>query len=169
MITIRRCETEQDQAVMADLLDELSTWDSTETEKLGSTAQSVLDFYYGAENKPPSPSSCHPGLKLLGYVGPDVGGCICYREVEPTICEMKHLYVRPTFRGSGLGRALISSLLARTRAAGYRRMRLETVSFMGTAVRMYEAMGFERRTPYYEIPDIFRPITIFMEKNLEEE
>lgn len=168
MITIRRCETEQDHAITSNLLLELSIWDSAETETLGFTAQDVLDFYYGAENTPLSPSSRQSGLKLLGFVGPDVGGCISYREVEPTICEMKHLYVRPSFRGSGLGRALVSCLLARARAAGYWHMRLETVSFMGTAVRMYEAMGFVRRTPYYEIPDIFLPITIFMEKNLEE-
>lgn len=168
MITIRRCETEQDYASAADLLGELSTWDSTETEKLGFTVQSVLDFYYGAENRLPSLAERSPGLKLLGLVGPDVGGCISYREVEPAICEMKHLYVRPSFRGSGLGRALISCLLARARAAEYQRMRLETVSFMGTAVRMYESMGFVRRTPYYEIPDTFLPITIFMEKNLQE-
>ena len=44
----------------------------------------------------------------------------------------------------------------------------ETVSFMGTAVRMYESIGFVRRTPYYQIPDVFLPVTIFMEKNLEE-
>ena len=168
MITIRRCETEQDYVIAADLLGELSTWDSIETEKLGFTAQSVLDFYYGAENRLPSPPARDSGLKLLGFVGPDVGGCISYREVEPAICEIKHLYVRPSFRGSGLGRALVSCLLARGRAAGYRRVRLETVSFMGTAVRMYEGMGFVRRTPYYEIPEVFLPITIFMEKDLEE-
>ena len=167
MITIRRCETKQDYASTGDLLGELSNWDSSETEKLGFKAQSVLDFYYDAEKGRPSASERHLGLHLLGYVGPDVSGCISYREVEPTICEMKHLYVRPSARGSGLGRALVSCLLARARAAGYKQMRLETVSFMAAAVHMYESMGFIRRSPYYVIPDIFLPITIFMEKDLD--
>jgi len=46
-------------------------------------------------------------------------------------------------------------------------MRLETVSFMAAAVHMYESMGFIRRSAYYVIPDIFLPITIFMEKDLD--
>lgn len=167
LITIRRCETEQDYAHTGRLLGELSNWDSTETAKLGFKAESVLEFYYGAENKRPSPSARHLGLNLIGHVGPDVGGCISYREVEPAICEMKHLYVRPLVRKSGLGRALVSSLLAGAREAGYKQMRLETVSFMTAAVPMYESMGFIRRSPYYLIPEIFLPITIFMEKDLE--
>lgn len=168
MFTIRRCETKHDYAIAVDLLDELSAWDSAETEKLGFAAQSVLDFYYGSANTLPTTPASRSELTLLGYDGSDIGGCISYRELEPAICEMKHLYVRPPFRQSGLGRGLVSSLISNAHEAGYRQIRLETVTFMGNAIRMYERMGFVRRTPYYEIPEAFLPITVFMERNLDD-
>jgi GNAT superfamily N-acetyltransferase len=168
MITIRLCETHEDFAAAAGLMAELGDWDSAETEKLGFCAQDVVDFYYAAGGAPAGAYAPRSGLTLVGYVEADVGGCIAYRELEPAVCELKRLYVRPRFRGTGLGRGLVSDLIGRARLAGYRRMRLETVSFMGDAIRMYEAMGFVRRGPYYDIPDIFLPITIFMEKALED-
>jgi GNAT superfamily N-acetyltransferase len=167
MIIIRPCEADEDFAMAAELVAELASWDSAETAKLGFSAQDVLDFYYAAGTSSPGPVSPRAGLTLLGYTGAAVGGCIAYREIGPAICELKRLYVRACFRGTGLGRALVSSLLARARAAGYDHMRLETVSFMGAAIRMYETMGFVRCAPYYTIPDVFLPITIFMEKRLE--
>lgn len=53
--------------------------------------------------------------------------------------------------------------------SNYTCMRLKTVAFMGAAIRMYEGMGFARRAPYCDIPAIFLPITIFMEKNLADQ
>jgi ribosomal protein S18 acetylase RimI-like enzyme len=166
MIGIKVCETVNDFAEATRLMAELAAWDSSETEKLGHSAQSVIDFYYAAGSELPGVFTPKSGPILLGYAGVDVGGCIAYREVEPAVCELKRLYVRPSFRRTGLGRALVSALVARAHAAGYASMRLETVSFMTAAVGMYEAMGFVRRTPYYDIPNAFVPITIFMEKSL---
>lgn len=169
MITVRTCESEADYAVaVADaLMAELGVWDSAEASKLGFSAQDVVDFYYAPESGLPGTYAPGSGLTLLGQVEDDVGGCIAYRRLGPAVCELKRLYVRPSVRRTGLGRTLVSSLIVRARAADYKIMRLETVSFMDAAIRMYETMGFERRAPYYDIPDIFLPITIFMEKNLE--
>jgi putative acetyltransferase len=166
MITIRPCDTDEDFANADRLIAELGVWDSVETEKLGFDAQSVLDFYYGAGDSLSGAYAPRSGPTLLGYADGEVGGCIAYREVEPAICELKRLYVRPQFRRTGLGRALVSELLADARAAHFTHMRLETVSFMAAAINMYEAMGFVRRSPYYDIPEAFLPITIFMEKDL---
>ena len=168
MNTIKSCETEHDFAVATDLMSELSVWDSAETEKLGFSAQSTLDFYYAAGSELADAFAPPFEEILLGYSDDEVGGCIAYRQLEPSICELKRLYVRPHFRRTGLGRALVSSLIVRARDSRFMRMRLETVSFMGSAIRMYESMGFVRRAPYYAIPEVFLPITIFMEKNLEE-
>jgi putative acetyltransferase len=82
---------------------------------------------------------------------------------------MKRLYVRPDFRRDGFGGALLSALMEEARLAGYKVMRLETVTFMNRAIRLYESMGFRRCPPYYDIPDIFRPITIFMDRDLRSE
>lgn len=144
----------------------LGAWDSSETAKLGIQAEEVLDFYYADDGDafqdfmPPS------GLTLLVCSDSAVAGCIAFRQRAPAICEMKRLFVSPDFRNDGLGRALISALMKRAHQAGFARMRLETVTFMHSAVRLYEQMGFVRRPPYYEIPEIFGPHTIFMEREL---
>ncbi len=166
LVQIRQCETDNDRAAAVRLMAKLGAWDSAETAKLGFRAEDVLNFYYSDDGDtlegiiPPS------GLTLLAYSGNELAGCIGFREIEPAICEMKRLFVSPDFRERGVGLALVSALLERARHAGFARMRLETVTFMRSAVRLYEQMGFVRRAPYYEIPEIFGPITIFMEQDL---
>lgn len=169
MVDIRQCEAEEDRAAAARLMTALAAWDSAETEKLGFRAEDVLDFYYSSDDEaldgilPPS------GLTLLGYSGSEVVGCIAFRHMQPDICEMKRLYVRPDFRQGGFGGALVSALIEKARRAGYKVMRLETAQFMSGAIHLYESMGFRRCPPYYDIPGIFRPITIFMDRDLRSE
>jgi ribosomal protein S18 acetylase RimI-like enzyme len=93
------------------------------------------------------------GRLLLAEVNGESAGCGALRQFDPEACEMKRLYVRPKFRGKGLGRALAEKLITEARGIGYRRMRLDTVEpVMRTAVAMYREMGFREIEPYCRNP-----------------
>ncbi len=104
------------------------------------------------------------GRLLLAYVAAVAAGCVALHPLEADVCEMKRLYVRPQFRGLGIGRALVDRILAEARAAGYSRMRLDTVApIMRDAVRMYRALGFGEIAPYRANPI---PGALYMEREL---
>jgi putative acetyltransferase len=93
------------------------------------------------------------GRLLLARFGDEIAGCVTLRKLDSEACEMKRLYLRPKFRGRGLGRALVERVLEEARAIGYRRMRLDTVEpVMRDAVAMYRRFGFREIAPYRSNP-----------------
>ncbi len=79
-------------------------------------------------------------------------GCIAVRPFRDDICEIKRLYVKPSARGLGVGRALGDAIMGAARDLGYARALLDTASFMAAAARVYESLGFRDVAPYYDNP-----------------
>ncbi|HST17533.1 MAG TPA: GNAT family N-acetyltransferase [Gaiellaceae bacterium] len=79
-------------------------------------------------------------------------GCVALRPLGPETCELKRLYVRPTTRGWGAGRALTERALGEARRIGYLRIRLDTLPGMERAQALYLKLGFRDVAPYRENP-----------------
>ena len=103
------------------------------------------------------------GRLFLALGSSEAVGCVALRPLGDTVCEMKRLFVRPVFRGQGLGRRLAEQIVEEARAIGYATMKLDTLPSMQVAIRLYEALGFVPCAPYYGTP--LRE-TVFMELQL---
>jgi GNAT superfamily N-acetyltransferase len=109
---------------------------------------------------------CPPhGRLLLAKHEERIVGLACMRKIEEDISEIKRMYVRPSHRRLGIGRALVNELVEEARQAGYARLRLDSTRFMINAHRLYRSVGFKEIAPYpeSEIPEPFHCYWVFME------
>ncbi len=103
-------------------------------------------------------------LLLAEYQG-ELAGCGALHKLDSETCEMKRLYLRPNFRGRGLGRVLAEALIVEARNISYKRMRLDTVEpMMKDAVGLYRKLGFKEIAPYRPNPIAG---TMYMELELQ--
>lgn len=104
------------------------------------------------------------GALLIAWDGGMPLGCVALRALEPpAVAELKRLYFRPEARGRGIWKRMLLDIFDRARAAGYERIRLDTLPSMLEAQRIYHAMGFKEIGPYCPNP---HPGAIFMELEL---
>ena len=107
------------------------------------------------------------GCLLLATENDQTSGCVALRRIGEGVGEMKRLYVRPEFRGQGLGRNLIGAVIEAAREIGYHAIRLDTLpGKMDQAIAMYRSFGFKNIEPYYNNPV---PDAAFMELLLDQE
>lgn len=112
---------------------------------------------------------------LARYEG-ETAGVGCLKKLGEGVGEVQRMYVPPRFRGKDIGRAIVNRLLEDARAIGYRRLKLESLEFLGAAHSLYRSVGFHLIDPYAdnsmesyqtaENLDKYYSIAVFMEMNL---
>ena len=143
MLTLRLAETPEDLQTVRILFQEY---------------QASLDLDLGFQGFPsevqglPGPYAPPGGRLLLARWNGEPVGCIALRPFEGAHCEMKRLYVRPSGRGLGVGRALVARILEEARAIGYAEVLLDTLPTMAEAQGLYLAFGFRDIPPYRPNP-----------------
>jgi putative acetyltransferase len=112
----------------------------------------------------PGPYAPPSGCLLLATVGDEPAGCVALKKLADGVGEMKRLYVRPQYRGAGLGRRLVEEVVRQARGLGHQAIRLDTVpSVMGRAVALYQSIGFREILAY---PSNHVPAAVCMELRL---
>jgi GNAT superfamily N-acetyltransferase len=109
------------------------------------------------------------GRAFLALSGDEVVGCIAYRGLSDTICEMKRLFVRKSGQGRGTGRRLCVALIDVARSDGYALMRLDTGNLFTEAIALYRSVGFRDCPAYNDYPDDFIPFMVYMDRPLRPE
>jgi len=93
------------------------------------------------------------GRVLVAVEGGETVGVVGLRRLSGKVCELKRMYVRPEFRGKGIGRKLAKRAIKEARDIGYVRMRLDTLSRLKEAVSLYDSLGFKEIAPYTVNPN----------------
>ena len=78
--------------------------------------------------------------------------------------EVKRMYVRPVYRGLGLGKAMLDHLADYARERKVKLLRLETGIYQTEAIGLYDRYGFKRRPPFGGYLE--DPMTLFFEKTI---
>ena len=100
----------------------------------------------------PGPYAPPHGAILLAYENGQALGCVALKPLEPKICEMKRLFVRPEVRRKNLGKKLAEAIIHLAKSMGYERMRLDTVPQFAEAISLYKALGFRPIEAYSHNP-----------------
>jgi ribosomal protein S18 acetylase RimI-like enzyme len=104
------------------------------------------------------------GDLLLACWNDEPAGCIALTAMQKKgVCEMKRLYVKPEFRKNKIGKMLVEKLLTSAKEMGYTTLRLDTLTKLQPAIRLYENYGFVHISAYYQNP---LPGVVYMEKRL---
>lgn len=91
------------------------------------------------------------GEFLLARIGSEAVGCVALKPMAPPHCsELKRFFVRPEFRGQGIGLALFRAIIRHAESIGYREIRLDTIPTLEKAIAMYRQHGFVEVEPWIE-------------------
>ncbi|MFL5616900.1 MAG: GNAT family N-acetyltransferase [Gemmatimonadaceae bacterium] len=90
----------------------------------------------------PGPYIAPLGAIWLAQANGEAIGCVALRPLPDGIGEVKRMYVEAAWRGNGVGRALLQTLIAHARALGYQQLRLGTITEMTAARSLYQSLGF---------------------------
>jgi GNAT superfamily N-acetyltransferase len=92
------------------------------------------------------------GVLLIARDGDAAAGCVALRRLDAGTAEMKRMYVRETHRGTGLGRTLAVAVIEQARKRRHRRIVLDTLPKLTTAIALYRDLGFRECGPYLPAP-----------------
>jgi putative acetyltransferase len=103
------------------------------------------------------------GTIILAKNNDEIVATVALKPIEENNCEMKRLYVKPEFRGLGIGEKLVTELIQFAKEANFDKMKLDTLTRLTAAVKLYRKFGFIETKPY-----VYNPLdeVLYFEKTL---
>jgi putative acetyltransferase len=92
------------------------------------------------------------GALLIARDGDRAAGCVALRRLDEGTGEMKRMYVRDAYRGTGLGRRLAVAVIEEARKRQLSRVVLDTLPKLAPAIALYRDLGFRETGPYLASP-----------------
>jgi ribosomal protein S18 acetylase RimI-like enzyme len=115
---------------------------------------------FPGEHVPPN------GCLLIAMSDGDACGCVALGKLTKTVGEMRTLFVRPAYRGMGVGKKLAEASLNEARNFGYSYVRLDTLAFMNSALKLYRSLGFYDIAAYRDVSASLKQHICFLELKL---
>lgn len=167
MTRIEQATIDQDQNKIKELFWEYLSWANS---RLNELYQIDFDISTMLKNDMENIQKYFPpaGQLFLAYQENHPVGIACMKKISEEAVEIKRMYVRPEFRGKGVGSQLLEWVINKAQQENYKLIRLDTNLFMKPAQLLYQSFGFDAIGPYpeSEIPPEFHRYWIFMEKKL---
>ena len=175
MLALREVQNEQDEAQAWQLIQAYLDWLNTRLQQEYQLHLNVDGMI--VEDKLDGDKFVRPhGRFYLALSNGEVAGVGRLKKLDDEVAELKRMYVRPEFRGLGIGRLLLNQLLADARAIGYQKLRLDSLRFLTAAYHLYQSAGFYEIDSYAgQNTELFaeqghtqanHPVAIFMEIQL---
>lgn len=156
-------ESDRDRSALRELLVEFHEWMAERAGDIYDPDEELAEDFDSLADDPGSRA-------WVARVEEDPAGCVLLYGLSDELAEFRRLYVRPAYRGEGVGRRLVERAIDRARAQGYETLGLTTPPWSEAAQELYESMGFERTPPYPEtrLPERYHDEAIFMRLDLGE-
>jgi GNAT superfamily N-acetyltransferase len=101
-----------------------------------------VEYVYADAERMPGPYVPPRGGLWVAMHGDTGIGCVALRPIDRSSAEVKRMFVDATWRGRGVGRALLEALITAARAKRYRVLKLGTLDDMHAAQALYNSLGF---------------------------
>ena len=81
-------------------------------------------------------------------------GCGAFKEYEPTVAEIKRMFVLPEKRGKGIASTVLNALEIWAKENGFQYAILETSNQLTNAISLYQKSGYEVIPNYGQYIDV---------------
>ena len=150
-LTIHICNSKEEFAIARTITQDYLKWLEMDLNFQNTKKEfQVFETMYG------KPKGCF----IYATINGAIAGGVAIRKLDSEICEMKRLFVYDNFQGKGVGKLLCDTIISIARELGYKKIRLDTISKLESAIGLYEKIGFYEIDSYCPNPD---PTVRYME------